>query len=120
MSNKFNPAVPAFHPSPSSSLSKLSQGIAQASTPHSSTGISLSGSSVADLSSKTTSRRSGSQPSSASPRNNQSQRPQHKNSRKSSHNDKPLVNMRTDYSDAEFSLIEQVCLVASFLVIVIF
>ncbi|KAK9455709.1 hypothetical protein V1511DRAFT_529693 [Dipodascopsis uninucleata] len=107
MSNKFNPAVPSFHPSGSTGqkvISTNNQSSSGFSSPTAPQAIPTS----ADSGARNTSRRNGAQITTiATPRNNQGQRPQHRSSRKNSHNNKPTVNMNDNYPDYEGMMAEQ-------------
>ncbi|KAK9244569.1 hypothetical protein V1506DRAFT_567619 [Lipomyces tetrasporus] len=114
MSTKFNPNVPTFHPSASMAsstklgLSTNASSFASPSTP------AAAVSTGNDTLPKSTSRRTGGSLSTvATSRNSQSQRPQHKSTRKSSHNYKPTVTMSDGFPDSEGALAEQYFLTSS-------
>ncbi|KAK9481210.1 hypothetical protein V1514DRAFT_323245 [Lipomyces japonicus] len=113
MSSKFNPSATPFIPNghAGSSFSKLS-GAHNASSASSSSPSSLPSSIAApnynDTGIKTTQKKyANSSPFITTPRSNQSQRPSHRNNRKSSHNSKPNINFNDNYPDSEGALAEQ-------------
>ncbi|KAK9331418.1 hypothetical protein V1520DRAFT_368622 [Lipomyces starkeyi] len=114
MSTKFNPNVPAFHPATnmaSSTKLSLSTNASSFSTP-SSPAVALPAGN--DTLPKSASRKTGGTSSAvATPRNSQSQRPQHRSTRRSSHNPKPTINMSDGFPDSEGALAEQYLLTPS-------
>ncbi|KAK9367337.1 hypothetical protein V1509DRAFT_182304 [Lipomyces kononenkoae] len=108
MSSKFNPTVPVFHPATNMSGStKLSLSTSASSfCVPSSPAVAVPASN--DMPPKSVARKTGAPVTTvATPRNNQSQRQQHKNSRKSNHNSKPTINMNDGFPDSEGVLAER-------------
>lgn len=128
MSSRFTPSAPALHPaSDRLSISPAQQ--KQISTPSSTPIIasnnndSISGGNISNHSGGAIpSRNAGAL--SASPRNNQALRSQHKNSRKfgPSRNSKPVVNMSDagGFPDSEAALAEQVRWILSYAIFFLF
>ncbi|KAK9236318.1 hypothetical protein V1525DRAFT_379718 [Lipomyces kononenkoae] len=108
MSSKFNPTVPVFHPATNMSGSTKLNLATNASSfcvpPSPAVAVPASN----DMPPKSVARKPGAPATTvATPRNNQSQRPQHKSSRKSGHNSKPTINVNDGFPDSEGVLAER-------------